>query len=49
VLAPGVVACTQFILLVLAVAFAIVITAVLLRTLQPRAPSKCRDVHRLMA
>jgi hypothetical protein len=35
VLAPGVVACTQFILLVLAVAFAIVVTAVLLRTLQP--------------
>jgi energy-converting hydrogenase Eha subunit A len=35
VLAPGVVVCTQFILLVLAVAFAIVIAAVLLRTLQP--------------
>jgi hypothetical protein len=35
VLAPGVVACTQFILLVLAAAFAIVIVAVLLRTLQP--------------
>jgi hypothetical protein len=35
VLAPRVVACTQFILLVLAVAFAIVVAAVLLRTLQP--------------
>lgn len=34
-LAPRVVACTQFILFVLAVALAIVITAVLLRTLQP--------------